>query len=39
VSLRTGKPLEKFPETSAGLGKLTCKCFGFWRLWFCCEMV
>lgn len=25
VSLRTGKPLEKFPETSMGLNKLTCK--------------
>jgi hypothetical protein len=25
VSLRTGKPLEKFPETSAGIAKLTCK--------------
>jgi hypothetical protein len=37
VSLRTGKPLEKFPETSAGLGKLTCKFFD-WELWFCCEM-
>jgi len=27
VSLRTGKPLEKFPETSAGIAKLTCKSF------------
>jgi hypothetical protein len=25
VSLKNGKPLEKFPETSAGLAKLTCK--------------
>ena len=25
VNLRNGKPLEKFPETSAGLAKLTCK--------------
>jgi hypothetical protein len=29
VSLRTGKPLEKFPDTSAGLTKLTCKFFFF----------
>jgi hypothetical protein len=27
VSLRTGKPLEKFPDTSMGLAKLTCKSF------------
>jgi len=27
VSLRTGKPLEKFPEASKDLAKLTCKCW------------
>lgn len=26
VSLKTNKPLDKFPETSKDLGKLTCKC-------------
>jgi hypothetical protein len=32
VNLRNGKPLDKFPETSASLAKLTCKfSFSFFR--------
>jgi hypothetical protein len=50
VSLRNGKPLDKFPETSAGLVKLTCKspisfsfsllCWGWLEsLGLCCVFV